>query len=73
MKRELNLSEKYLKDSELLTVREVARFLKVNEYTLYRLVAKKKLPAIKVGSQWRFERRVLERWLRNNMNVPPGS
>lgn len=73
MKRELNLSEKYLKDAELLTVREVARFLKVNEYTLYRLVAKKKLPAIKVGSQWRFERRVLERWLRNNMNIPPGS
>ena len=73
MKRELNLSEKYLKGAELLTVREVARFLKVNEYTLYRLVAKKKLPAIKVGSQWRFERRVLERWLRNNMNVPPGS
>ena len=73
MKRELNLSEKYVKDAELLTVREVARFLKVNEYTLYRLVAKKKLPAIKVGSQWRFERRVLERWLRNNMNVPSGS
>jgi excisionase family DNA binding protein len=59
--------------NDLLTAKEVARFLRINEYTLYRLVSQKKLPAIKVGSQWRFQRRILEQWLRKNMNIPPAS
>ena len=53
-----------------LTTREVARYLRINQYTVYRLVTQKKLPAVKVGSQWRFKRSVLERWLENQLNVP---
>lgn len=59
--------------NDLMTAKEVASFLRINEYTLYRLVSQKKLPAIKVGSQWRFQRRILEQWLKKNMNVPPAS
>ena len=56
---------------DLLTVKEVAEYLRVNQYTVYRLVSQKKLPAFKVGSQWRFERRLLDRWLKKQLNIPP--
>lgn len=53
----------------LLTTEQVAHYLKVDKFTIYRLVAQKRLPAFKVGNQWRFKRRLLEAWLRKNMSV----
>ncbi len=53
----------------LLTVDQVAQYLKIDKFTVYRLVAQRKLPAFKVGNQWRFKRSMLEVWLRNNMNI----
>lgn len=47
----------------ILTIREVADYLKVTERTLYRLVQDGKLPAFKVGNSWRFRREDLERWI----------
>ena len=52
-----------------LTVKEVAQYLRVNEYTVYRLVNQKKIPAYKVGSQWRFKRSVLDEWLKKQLNL----
>ena len=40
--------------SDILTITEVAKYLKVAERTLYRLAAAKKIPAFKVGGTWRF-------------------
>jgi len=54
----------------LLTTQQVANYLKIDKFTVYRLVAQKKLPAFKVGNQWRFKRTLLEAWLRRNMSVP---
>ena len=54
---------------ELLSTAQVANYLNVDKFTIYRLVAKKKLPAFRVGSQWRFKRSVLEQWLHMNMNT----
>ena len=53
----------------LLTTDQVARYLKVDKLTVYRLVAQRKLPAFKVGNQWRFKKGLLEDWLRKNMNI----
>lgn len=53
----------------LLTTAQVARYLRVDKFTVYRLVARKKIPAFRVGNQWRFKRAMLERWLRKNMNT----
>jgi excisionase family DNA binding protein len=52
----------------LLTTQQVARYLKVDKFTIYRLVAKKQIPAFRVGNQWRFKRSILEQWLHKNMN-----
>ncbi len=54
----------------LLTTEQVANYLKIDKFTVYRLVAQKKLPAFKVGNQWRFKRTLLEAWLRMNMSTP---
>ena len=53
----------------LLTAEWVARYLKVNKFTVYRLVTQKKIPAFKVGNQWRFKKSLLDEWLLKNSNV----
>jgi excisionase family DNA binding protein len=60
----------HMSPRESLTTKEVARYLRVNEYTVYRLVTQRKLPGVKVGSQWRFKLSALERWLEGQLNPP---
>tara|TARA_R110000765_G_scaffold278169_2_gene375988 strand:- start:707 stop:889 length:183 start_codon:yes stop_codon:yes gene_type:complete len=48
---------------EILTLREVAEYLKLTEKTAYRLAAEGKLPGFKVGGSWRFKRIDLEAWI----------
>jgi excisionase family DNA binding protein len=52
-----------------MTTKEVARYLRVDQYTIYRLVTQKKIPAFKIGNQWRFKRSILDRWLKSKMNT----
>jgi len=47
-------------NDEIMTAREVADFLRINLMTVYNLVNKGKLPAIRVGRSWRFRRSDLE-------------
>jgi excisionase family DNA binding protein len=54
---------------KLLTIDQVAAYLKVDKFTVYRLVTRKKLPAFKVGNQWRFKRKILDAWLETNSNM----
>lgn len=50
-------------EGEILTLKQVADFLKVTERTIYRLAAAKKIPAFKVGGTWRFSRSELDQWI----------
>jgi len=52
--------------TELMTVSEVADYLRVTEKTIYRLLKQGKIPAIKVGRQWRFEKAKIDEWLHQN-------
>jgi len=51
--------------SELLTVDEVADFLRVKPSTVYEWAKQGKIPASKVGRLWRFSRKDVEAWVRN--------
>ena len=44
---------------QLLTLEQVADYLNVDKFTVYRLLNDKELPAFKVGNQWRFKREKL--------------
>jgi excisionase family DNA binding protein len=59
--------------SDILTIREVAIYLKVAERTVYRLAAAKKIPAFKVGGSWRFSRAEIERWIKSQSSATPGT
>ena len=48
----------------ILTIKQVAEYLKVTERTIYRLAAAKKIPAFKVGGTWRFSRADIDNWIR---------
>ncbi len=50
-------------DDRLMTVRELAAYLKVNERTVLKLATQGPLPAIRVGNQWRFRKAMIDAWL----------
>ena len=51
---------------QILTIKDVAAYLKVAEKTAYRLASEGKLPGFKVGGSWRFKRKDLEAWIEEN-------
>lgn len=51
------------KSDEILTIEEVATYLKAGRRTVYRLAANGQIPAFKLGGTWRFQRAELERWI----------
>lgn len=52
-----------IRDGEILTVMEVARFLRVPKSTVYKLARGGELPASKIGKHWRFLRRDIHEWM----------
>ena len=48
---------------DMLTIAEVAKYLKLHELTVRRLAREGELPAFKVGRQWRIKRDLLETWI----------
>lgn len=50
-------------NEQILTLKEVAAYLKLTEKTAYRLASEGKLPGFKVGGSWRFKREDLEAWI----------
>ena len=59
--------------SDILTIKEVAAFLKVNERTVYRLAASKKIPAFKVGGSWRFKKEQIDQWINQQSTQGAGT
>jgi excisionase family DNA binding protein len=52
--------------STVLTLEEVAQFLRVHPSTIYRLLRKRSIPAFKMGSDWRFNQESVERWVKEH-------
>ena len=50
---------------EILTLQEVADYLKVVEKTVYRMVKSKQIPAFKIRNQWRFRKDIIDKWIEN--------
>src|SRR5512147_3037498 len=50
-------------DESFLTTDEVLEYLQLNLRTIYRLIKAGKIPAVRVGRQWRFRKRDIDAWL----------
>ena len=61
-------------ETDILTIKEVAEYLRITEKTAYRLASERKIPAFKVGGSWRFRKSEIDAWIdedarkRNNRN-----
>jgi excisionase family DNA binding protein len=57
-------------EGEILTLEEVAAYLKAGKRTVYRLAQDGKIPAFKLGGSWRFRRAELDRWIAASIENP---
>lgn len=55
-----------MKNEEIMTIKEVARYLKMTEKTIYALAQKRKIPAVKIGGTWRFKKSLIDKWIEEN-------
>ena len=53
----------------LMGFHDVKGYLKISRATLYKLLQEGRIPAYKVGSQWRFRKEKLDKWLNDNENI----
>jgi len=54
---------------EILTLKEIAKYLKPSEKTAYKLAAGGKLPGFKVGGSWRFKQSDIESWTEDKKQI----
>jgi excisionase family DNA binding protein len=58
---------------EVLTIEELASYLKIPKSTLYKLVREGKVPCQKIGRHWRFRRGAIDHWLAESHTGDAGS
>jgi excisionase family DNA binding protein len=54
-------------DHEILTLEEVAHYLRLKPQTIYKWAQDRRIPAVKLGKEWRFRRSIIDRWLDQQM------
>jgi nitrogen PTS system EIIA component len=50
-------------DNDILTIEDVASYLRLTPQTIYRWAQEKRIPAVKLGKEWRFRRSIIDAWL----------
>jgi len=56
------------KDKEIMTTKEVADYLNIHPLTVNKYAREGKIPAFKIGTDWRFHKKYIERWIREKLN-----
>lgn len=52
---------------EIMDVKELAAYLGIGKSKIYQLIREKKIPASKIGRQYRFSKSVIDNWLKENL------
>jgi excisionase family DNA binding protein len=52
-----------MKEREIMTVKQVAEYLQMDEHTIYKLARSGQIPSIKIAGQWRFKKDVIDNWI----------
>jgi len=58
-----------VKDKEILTAKEVAEYLNLHTLTVHRYAREGKIPAFKIGTDWRFHKKYIERWIKEKVSI----
>jgi PTS system nitrogen regulatory IIA component len=54
--------------NDILTLQEVADYLKIAPKTVQRMIGRDEIPCMKIAGQWRFKKQVIDSWLNSKMN-----
>jgi excisionase family DNA binding protein len=62
-----------LSEASVLTVHDVAEYLRLSEAKVYRMAREGRVPAFRLGKSWRFRKDSIDEWTRREigLNVPP--
>ena len=55
------------KNKEILTTKDVAEYLNIHPLTVHRYAREGKIPAFKIGTDWRFHKKYLEKWIKQKL------
>ncbi|MCU0665840.1 MAG: helix-turn-helix domain-containing protein [Candidatus Omnitrophica bacterium] len=55
------------KSKEIMTAKDVADYLGLHPLTVHRYARQGKIPAFKIGTDWRFHRKYIERWIKEKL------
>ena len=59
--------------ANIMTTRDVAKYLKLHPITICKFAGEGKIPAIRVGRVWRFDKEVIDRWIAGEQKQPEAS
>jgi len=60
-----------LDEDEIMTLEEVARYLKLKPQTVYKWAQENQIPAAKLGKEWRFRKQILDEWIDSSIILSP--
>lgn len=55
------------KSKEIMTAKEIADYLKLHPLTVHRYAREGKIPAFKIGTDWRFHKKYIDRWIKEKL------
>jgi excisionase family DNA binding protein len=58
-----------IKRKEILTAKEVAEYLDIHPLTVHRYAREGKIPAFKIGTDWRFHKKHIEKWIKQKVSL----
>src|SRR5574344_894588 len=61
-------SREYIVEDDILTIEEVAKYLRVSERTVYDWAQKGEIPSGKIGTVWRFKKSEIEKWVNDRLS-----
>ena len=59
-------------EDDIMTLEEVAKYLKLQPQTVYKWAQEGQIPGAKLGKEWRFRRRILDEWVDNSIVLSKG-
>jgi excisionase family DNA binding protein len=61
-----------MNNDEIMTVEEVAKYLKMKPQTVYKWAQEGRIPGAKLGKEWRFRKRILDEWIDASITLGKG-
>ncbi|MCS7232139.1 MAG: helix-turn-helix domain-containing protein [Elusimicrobiota bacterium] len=67
MKEKNSMMDSSSQFKEIMDVKELSKYLGIGKSKIYQLIREKKIPASKIGRQYRFSKSVIDSWLKENL------